>query len=95
MSQPILKGSRTQCSACGEFFSSVATFDRHRTGDFAGVGGTNRRRCLTAGEMTAEGWPKTATGFWLRPRPSAVHYVSAGDSSAAAAQLLRQEEGGP
>lgn len=61
------------CPSCGELFSSVATFDRHRIGEFAGVGGTNSRRCLTASEMLAQDWPKTERGFWLRPAPRAVY----------------------
>lgn len=73
MTAPRLKGSRCQCPACGEFFSSVATFDRHRIGDFAGVGGLNTRRCLSVVEMLVQEWPKTETGFWLRPAPRAVY----------------------
>jgi hypothetical protein len=95
MNGPILKGSRVQCCACGELFSSVATFDRHRIGEFAGVGGTNTRRCMTVAEMTAQEWPKTAKGFWLRPAPKAIHSASYAHCAAPAAQRPRQEEGRP
>lgn len=73
MSAPRLTGSRCQCPRCGECLSSVATFDHHRLGDFAGVGGINTRRCLTVAEMLVQEWPKTEKGFWLRPAPRPVH----------------------
>ena len=56
MNAPRLSGSRCQCPECGEPFSSVATFDRHRVGAFAGIGGVNTRRCMTVAEMMAEEW---------------------------------------
>lgn len=80
MSRPKLTGSRCQCTACGELFASVAAFDRHRVGKFAGVGGTNTRRCLSVAEMQAHEWPKTDKGFWLRPAPRAVHSALDGPS---------------
>lgn len=73
MMAPQLRGSRVQCTACGEYFASVAVFDRHRVGEFAGVGGVNTRRCLSVEEMQAQEWPKTEKGFWLRPAPRRVH----------------------
>lgn len=73
MTAPQLRGSRVQCTACGEFFASVAVFDRHRVGEFAGVGGVNTRRCLSVAEMQLQEWPKTEKGFWLRPASRRVH----------------------
>lgn len=73
MTAPKLTGSRCQCSQCGELFASVAVFDRHRVGKFAGTDGVNTRRCLTVAEMTLGKWPKTERGFWLRPAPRPVH----------------------
>jgi len=55
-----LSGNRCQCTACGEFFNRVSTFDKHRTGRF-GVD----RRCLTTEEMQARGWSLNAAGFWI------------------------------
>jgi hypothetical protein len=81
MTAPKLTGSRVQCPACGELFASVAVFDRHRVGEFAGVGGVNTRRCLSVAEMMAQEWPKTERGFWLRPAPRAVHSALAGASA--------------
>jgi hypothetical protein len=40
---------------CGQTFSDTAAFDRHRTGDFAGIGGHSTRRCMTEAEMLAHG----------------------------------------
>jgi hypothetical protein len=80
MSPPKLTGSRVQCPACGEFFASIAVFDRHRVGEFAGVGGVNTRRCLSVAEMRAQEWPKTGRGFWLKPAPRAVHSALAGST---------------
>lgn len=55
-----LTGNKCQCTACGEFFNRVSTFDRHRVG----VIGVDRR-CLTSDEMTAKGWRLNGRGFWL------------------------------
>lgn len=73
MTAPQLKGSRVQCTACGQYFASVAVFDRHRVGEFAGTGGVSTRRCLTVHEMQVQEWPKTEKGFWLRPAPRPVY----------------------
>lgn len=75
---PNLTGSRCMCPACGQYFASVAVFDRHRVGQFAGVGGINTRRCLTVAEMMAQEWPQTEKGFWLRPAARAVHSALGG-----------------
>lgn len=56
-----LAGNRCQCTACGDYFNRVSTFDKHRVGTF-GVD----RRCMSAEEMTAKGWAKNAAGFWIR-----------------------------
>ena len=91
MTAPNLTGARCQCPACGELFSSVATFDRHRVGEFASNGGTNTRRCLTVAELMAQEWPKTDRGFWLRPAPRPVHYALEGPSSPDPCQPYRSE----
>lgn len=58
---PRLRGNMCRCSACGEFFASVSTFDRHRIGRYDGG-----RRCLLIGEMWAKGWIQNIEGFWIR-----------------------------
>lgn len=58
--QTALRGNRCQCPTCGEYFSRVRAFDRHRTGPI-GIG----RRCLTGAEMIARGWQRNATGCWV------------------------------
>jgi hypothetical protein len=61
---PGLTGNRCECTACGEYFSSERSFDRHRIGQF-GID----RRCMTADAMTADGWARNDRGFWLTPDP--------------------------
>ena len=60
-----LTGNRCECAACGQRFNRVSTFDKHRVGDFAGVGGVNTRRCLNAEEMQAKGWRTNDSGYWV------------------------------
>lgn len=60
--RPRLRGNnQCRCSACGELFATVWTFDRHRTGDYS-----SGRRCLTKSEMLAKGWIQNAAQFWIR-----------------------------
>lgn len=65
-----------ECGACGEDFSSVAMFDRHRVGVHAytyseGIAmepmREDGRRCLVLVEMTAKRWRKDARGRWCDP----------------------------
>ena len=57
-----LTGARCRCSACGERFNSVSTFDAHRVGSYTA------RRCWTVVEMTARGWLSNDAGFWITSR---------------------------
>jgi hypothetical protein len=60
--RPRLRGNnQCRCSACGELFATVATFDQHRAGDYS-----DGRRCLTHSEMLAKGWIQNAAQFWIR-----------------------------
>lgn len=69
MNGPRLTAGRCQCPACGEFFTSVREFGRHRIGSFAQMGGGGHdRRCLTAEELKARAWRKDARGFWMQSR---------------------------
>ncbi len=69
MNGPTLTGNRCQCMACGDWFNSTSTFDRHRVGAFETPMQASTRRCLSAGELTARGWQRNAAGFWIeRPR---------------------------
>lgn len=63
MSAPKLTGNRCQCTACGEFFSSPRSFDRHRIGDYA-----KRRECIPAAQLLTNGWTRTSRGFMQEPR---------------------------
>ena len=66
-----LTGARCRCSACGEYFNVVSTFDAHR------VGGFYARRCLTSVEMTARGWLHNDAGLWIRcTKPAAAFTVT-------------------
>lgn len=65
MSAPKLTGNRCQCAACGQFFSRVRVFDRHRVGPYGKKGESCGRRCLTSAEMAARGWHVNADGLWV------------------------------
>ena len=61
-----LAGKRCQCCACGETFSRLRAFDRHRVGQCAKPGvWRGSRRCLTPAEMKAKGWQRNAAGDWI------------------------------
>jgi len=51
-----LTGNRCQCPACGEYFNSVAAFDKHRTGP------ASDRSCLDPESL---GMSRNAAGFWI------------------------------
>lgn len=66
MSAPRLTGRRCRCAACGDYFNSTSTFDRHRTGTFAPIGvWAHSRRCLAPDELQAKGWSRNEAGFWI------------------------------
>ncbi len=54
-----LTGNRCQCAECGEYFNSVAAFDKHR------VGNMDNRWCLPVEEMEAQGMGKNKAGYWV------------------------------
>jgi hypothetical protein len=65
-----------QCSDCGEDFSSVKLFDRHRVGvhEYTYAEGfrmdpprEDGRRCLEADEMVSKGWKRNERGRWVDP----------------------------
>jgi hypothetical protein len=58
-----LSGNQCRCSHCGEFFTRLRTFERHRIGSFADRG--IHRRCLSEFEMYARGWSRNKAGFWI------------------------------
>lgn len=65
-----LTGGRCQCMGCGEPFSSVREFDRHRVGPYAELGEwAHKRRCLTPVEMRMRGWRCNDRGYRMQPRP--------------------------
>jgi hypothetical protein len=70
MTAPRLTGGHCQCASCGDPFSSVREFDRHRIGAFAEPGEwAHKRRCMTPSEMEALGWRCNVRGFRMQPRP--------------------------
>lgn len=72
MTTRTLSGNRCQCPACGDWFNSTSTFDRHRVGTFESAGVANTRRCLVEVELTARGWSLNAGGFWIERRREAA-----------------------
>ena len=54
-----LGSNRCQCATCGEYFNSAYAFDKHRTGDYAGL-----RRCRSPSEMIAAGMVESR-GWWV------------------------------
>ncbi len=64
-----LHGLRCECSECGEVFTNVRAFDRHRTGKRGVDEGPKRRRCLDGREMAAVSLQLSARGWRLPPRP--------------------------
>ncbi len=77
------------CPSCGQDFSSVEAFDRHRVGTFAysydqGVPldppRENGRRCLRLDEMRAAGWVVDQRERWVHPREYRRRVTRGGDS---------------
>ena len=62
------------CRACGEDFSSVEAFDRHRIGKHEYTWSPERedgRRCLAPDELEALAWEQNERGRWFDPARSA------------------------
>jgi len=76
-------GNRCECTACGEYFSSIQAFDRHRVGQH-GID----RRCLTVSDLTASGWSKHTRGHWVLPGLGRVPADIEGPSAPPAAITL-------
>jgi len=67
---------RNQCGACGEDFTSVELFDRHRVGvhEYTITEGLamdppreDGRRCLAVHEMRDRGWAQDGSVRWYDP----------------------------
>lgn len=70
---------KSECTACGKIFNSVAGFDKHRTGEYGNftyapndrhrqrpVGREPiTRRCMTTEEMQAIGMSQNGKGWWI------------------------------
>lgn len=84
MNAPKLTAGRCQCTACGEYFTSERTFDKHRVGQFG-----SDRRCLTVAEMVAAGWATNARGFWTNVAPQPAHIDVAAPRGTSAMQPHR------
>lgn len=93
MTGPTLTGNRCQCTACGDWFNSTSSFDRHRVGAFEATMQANTRRCLSAGELTARGWVRNAAGFWIqRQREAATIRVEGPRATLPARGVAAREE---
>lgn len=65
------KGSmRNQCPACGELFTTVGNFDKHRTGKFS-----VDRRCRTPDELLSLGLHQDGGGWWRQDAPTQHEYT--------------------
>lgn len=64
-----LRGHRSLCRECGEYFGGTWMFARHRTGTFGTIQKPGTRRCLTVAEMKRRGWHLRPDGFWVASRP--------------------------
>ena len=53
--------ARSECTVCNLVFSSIHSFDKHRTGNYA----ERTRRCLTVDEMKAKGMAQNEKGIWV------------------------------
>ena len=62
-----LTGNRCLCRGCGEVFSTVGNFDRHRSGPW------ESRVCL---EPTAVGLFRSPVGVWKAPPTPSRQYPS-------------------
>ena len=62
----VLRGNHCQCDKCGEYFNSVAAFDKHRTGEHGD------RKCRTTDEMLAAGMAMS-NGWWVTAKSPDFH----------------------
>lgn len=97
MTKPLseLTGSMSECTACGLIFGSVRGFDAHRVGDFAKIGGTCTRRCLTVAELIAGGFAQAEHGVWLTADAKAYQDAKKAMSEPQAATTPAPREGAP
>ena len=52
--------ARSECAACRYVFSSLSSFDKHRTGSLS----DKTRRCMTEEEMIKAEMVKNGKGIW-------------------------------
>lgn len=71
-----LEKPRNFCRGCGEDFTSIKQFDRHRVGVHAYTSSEglamdppveDGRRCLDADQMRELGWTTNEDGYWFDP----------------------------
>lgn len=58
------------CGACGQDFTSVSLFDKHRVGKHEHPFSQDHpdgRRCLDLAEMAGLGWERNPRGRWFDP----------------------------
>lgn len=66
------------CPSCCMTFTGASSGDMHRVGDHAVFEGPDRRRCLTADEMTEKGMARNDRGHWTTGKVT-THWWSDGD----------------
>lgn len=66
-----------QCPACGQRFSTVGNFDKHRVGSFIDHPPDYGRRCLTPKELECRGLKLNRRGVWVSatPRPETLKHT--------------------
>lgn len=76
---------RCRCSACGQYFNSPSTFDRHRVEPSRGI-----RSCLSLREMFSKGWLLDAARFWIERKRRMDDSTSRAKSAIARGPLPNQ-----
>ena len=66
--------TKCKCTTCGDYFNSVAAFDKHRTGEH-GVS----RRCMTHQERREKKMDTNVAGYWVTAlqEPAGAHWAVA------------------
>ncbi len=64
MAKLVLGTKACQCAGCGEYFSTVSNFDKHRIFENADMPDWATRRCMSADEMLASGLVRNSGGYW-------------------------------
>lgn len=61
----VLKGKRCECTSCGEIFSSISSFDKHRPAPKDGT----KRVCIDPLDCGLEIRERGGNTYWTSPNP--------------------------